>query len=176
MEHIPRFLRVGDGIRQGREGVRSVEGQQQDGPSQAGQQAQPPSPSSELVSRDRDRLGDRAREQYLDALFRDLDGSREERFSRRTAGYLLLGTGLVLIVAGSLGAVAAKASALLTSLVLAVNALAVLCVAAGLLLLPETPTSRPPQRNAGVRRGGFRLGRVGFSSSLRRLRMGRARH
>ncbi len=153
-----------------------MEGRQQDGPSQAWQQAQPPSPSSELVSREYDRGGDRAREQYLDALFRDLDRNRGEHISRRTAGYLLMGTGVVLIVAGSLGAVAAKASAFLTSLILAVNALAVLCVGAGLLLLPETPTSRPAEPNAGVRRGGFCLGRVGFSRFLRHLRTGRARH
>ena len=89
---------------------------------------------------------------------------------------VLLGTGLVLIVVGFIATLWVKAPELLLSLVLGINVLAVLCVAAGILLLPERTTPSPADASAAGDRGGFRLGRVRFRLSLPHVHLRHARH
>jgi hypothetical protein len=69
-----------------------------------------------------------------------------------------------------------QAPELLLSWVLGVNVLAVLCVAAGILLLPETLPPSPSSLGAEGNLGGFRLGHVRFRASLPQLHGRHARH
>jgi len=119
--------------------------------------------------------GDRRQEEYVDALFRELEENPAFLLLKRRVGHILLGTGLVLIVVGFLAMMWVKAPELL-SLLLGVNVLAVLCVAAGIILLPESPTPSPADPDAAGDRGGFRRGRVRSRLSLPHLHIRHARH
>ena len=79
------------------------------------------------------------REAYLDALFRELEESPQAAAGRGNAGYVLLGIGLVLGGVGFSLALASPTPEMFLSLALPLNVLAVICAAAGVLLIPESP-------------------------------------
>lgn len=92
------------------------------------------------------------REEDLDALFRELDEEpaaalvERKRRARGTAGRAFMAAGVVLIVGGFLAALLVRSPGAFLSVVLAVNVAAVLCVAVGVLLLPEKAApARPPK-------------------------------
>ena len=132
--------------------------------------------SSKEPRADGNLAGDRRQEEYVDALFRELEKDPAVLLLERRVGPILLGTGLVLIVVGFIATLWVKAPELLLSLVLGINVLAVLCVAAGILLLPERTTPSPADASAAGDRGGFRLGRVRFRLSLPHVHLRHARH
>ena len=132
--------------------------------------------SSKQPLADGNLAGDRTQEEYVDALFRELEKDPATLLLERRVGHVLLGTGLVLIVVGFLAMVWVKTPELLLSLVLGINVLAVLCVAAGVLLLPERPTPRPADANAARGHRGSRLGYVRSRLSLPHLHIRHARH
>ena len=108
--------------------------------------------SSEPQDADGPFVDDARREAYLEALFRDL----EEDFVPRTRGgrraYLLLGAGFALIGVALVATLQVPSAEVYLSFVLGVNVLAVLCVAAGILLLPErSPRQYPPAAIARTR-------------------------
>ncbi len=125
------------------EGVPSLEGRQR---TVTSQEERPPAPSPSLDedrSEDEHPAGDRRREEYLDALFRELEEDPGDRAFRAKAGSLLMGSGLVLIVVGCLAIVVLEPSVPLVSLLFAVSVLALSWVAAGLLFLPEEASAAP---------------------------------
>ncbi len=96
-----------------------MEGRQRTLPSQEERPgATPPSPS-EGAGGEEGLAGDRGREAYLDALFRELEQDPGDRAFRTRAGYLLLGSGLALIVGGCVAVAALEASVPLVSLLFA---------------------------------------------------------
>ena len=119
--------------------------------------------------------GDRRQEEYVDALFRELEKDPVVLLLKRRVGPILLGMGLVLILVGLLAIVWVQAPELLLSWVLGVNVLAVLCVAAGILLLPERSTPSPAGPGEAGGRDGFRFGRVRFPRPLLHFHIGHAR-
>ena len=76
---------------------------------------------------------------YVDSLLEELEEAPPVPARRRRTGPILLGMGLVLVGIGVLGATVAPTEEAFLSFVLGVNVLAVLCVATGILLLPESP-------------------------------------
>jgi len=119
---------------------------------------------------------DPSREEHLEALFRELGGGFSDRTLVRRIAWILLGSGLVLVGVGLAGAVVIRAPELFLSLILAVNILAVLCVAVGILLLPERPTPGPPARD-GVGGGGWGfVSRTRLARHLPHVALRRARH
>ncbi len=140
--------------------MQSLEGLQPTRPSQEGQQAQSRPSSGALPVGPSDRVGDWSQEQYLEALFRDLDGNPAEHTRRQTAAYILLGTGVVLIAIGSLGIMVIRGLTGLAALVVGVNALAWLCIALGFVLLPEVPPPSPREAGGAWFRGRFHVRRA----------------
>ena len=137
---------------------------------------QPLLSSSQKPPADGNLAGDRRQEEYVDALFRELEKDSAILLLKRRVGHILLGMGLVLIPVGLLATVGIQAPELLLSWALGVNVLAVLCVAAGILLLPERPPPSPSSPGAPGNRGGLRLVRVRFRSSLPHLHGRHTRH
>ena len=123
-----------------------------------------------------DLAADRRQEEYVDALFRELEEDPAVPLFARRAGRILLGTGLVLSVVGFLAMLGVQAPDQLLSWVLGVNILAVLCVAAGILLLPESSPPSPSRPDAAGNLDVLRLGPVRFRSSLPHLPGRHARH
>lgn len=173
-KHVPRLLGGGGHMGRAREGVPSVEGRQRTLASQEERPPAPMSPSDEDTSEDKGPAGDRRREEYLDALFRELEDDPRDRAFRTKAGSLLMGSGLVLIVVGCLAIVVLEPSVSLVSLLFAVSVLALSWVAAGLLLLPEEASAVPGAWSAQPRRRRRRAARGKRHSTFLHLPNGRA--
>jgi hypothetical protein len=160
----------------GSEGVRSVEGRDPGRPRRDGLGGDPLASAREEPRAVGNLAGDRRREEYVYALFRDLEENPAALLLRRRVGHILLGTGLALIVVGFLAMVGVKAPELLLSLALGINVLAVLCVAAGILLLPEGPTPNPAGPGAARGLGRFPPRRVRLRLPFPHLPIRHTRH
>ena len=141
VKHIPQILGWTDVVACGSLEVQSVEGPH--GVRGQGQSAV----GHSACSTSQVEMTDPRQEERLDALFRELDEDPPVPGRPRRVGIALLGLGLVLVAVGFLGAALARSPILSWSVVLGVNVLAVLCVAAGVLLLPERPAPDPPNRD-----------------------------
>ena len=132
-------------------GVRSVEGRHFE-PRESLRGALSRSSAMDGATPDRGPAEDRLA--YVDALLQEMEESPPAPAHRRGAGHVLLGTGLLLVGIGFVGAAMAPTEEVLLSIVLGVNVLAVLCVATGILLLPGS-RAPVPSGPAAARRGGW---------------------